>query len=94
MSEMEQNFRTLLATDADVTGATFGFGVSRQQALLQVSITGTQTVTVEGRLSDDHDWFTILTTAVDTAVMCLIMPQMRAVTSGTSGGSSVTSVVF
>lgn len=84
----------LLSTSTDETGDTFIVPVSRQQAVGQISITGTQTVTLQGRISADHDWVTINSTSTTDLFFFTVPGQIRAVSSGTSTGSSVTSIVY
>ena len=54
--------------------------------------TGTQTVTLQGRVDDTHDWVDITQTSADDASLITVLPEMRVVTSATSGGSSVVTV--
>jgi len=77
----------------DETSKTVVTSLSRLQGVFQASITGTQTVTLQGRIDDTHDWVDILSTSTDEASLITLLPELRVVTSATSGGSSVNSVV-
>ena len=85
---------TVLVSTADETGAAIEVDLSRMQKICQISITGTQIVALQGRVSDDHDWVEIGNSSVDTIFLFTSTPQLRAVTTGTSGGSSRTTVVW
>jgi len=84
----------LLAAAADVTGEAHYLSLSRLQKVGQISITGTQTVTLQGRIDSAHDWVTIKELSESGLFLFTCPPWLRAVTSGTSGGSSVTSVAW
>ena len=86
--------RDLLVSTTNETGATFNFTLSRQQRVFQASITGTQTVTLQGRIDSAHDFVDILTTATTVATLVSMLPQLRVVTTGTSGGSSVSTLAW
>ena len=88
------NTFTLLSSSTDETGDTFVLPLSRQQAVCQISITGTQTVTLQGRINSSHDWVTINSTSTTDLFFFTIPGQVRAVTSGTSTGSSVTTIAY
>ena len=86
--------RDLLVSTANETGATFDFTLSRQQRAFQASITGTQTVTLQGRIDSAHDFVDVLSVSVTTATLVSMLPQLRVVTTGTSGGSSVSTLAW
>jgi hypothetical protein len=86
---------TLLESSADETGNAFVLPLSRQQAVGQITITGTQTVSLQGRIDNDHDWGAIKEiSATEPPFLFTLAPEIRVVTTATSGGSSVTSMVY
>lgn len=84
----------LLSSSADETGGTFVFTSSKQQFIGQITVTGTQTVDLQGRVDENHDWVSINQVTASAVFYFSVPGQLRVVTSGTAGGSSVTSVTF
>jgi hypothetical protein len=84
----------ILTSSTDETGKTVRTSLSRQQAVGQISVAGTQTVTLQGRISSAHDWIDINSVTSSEIFLFTLPGELRVVTSGTSGGSSVTSVTF
>jgi hypothetical protein len=73
-----------------VTGTTHAIRRLRGEthAALQVTITGTATAVVEGRLGPAEAWFTLDTFAVSRMVLIGIVPQIRVrVVSATTGAT-------
>lgn len=59
------------------------------QRVLQVDITGTMTVAVEGRLSPSVSWTTLFSTSASAVTLVGLMAQMRIVTTNAAGTASV-----
>lgn len=57
------------------------------QRLASVSITGTITAAIEGRVHPDAPWYVISTTGVTTNALVTLPSQVRLTTSGVAGGS-------
>lgn len=85
---------TLLTSSTDETSSTFIPSKSRQQMVGQISITGTQTVTLNGRIGDAHNWVAIQAATADELFLFTNPGELQVVTTGTTGGSSITSVNF
>ena len=59
-----------------------------EHGLIQVQIdSGTCTVAIQGRTSDDMDWFEIASYTADAAERISLFPQMRGVTTSISGAT-------
>lgn len=84
----------ILFSVTDETGEANVLPSSRQQMVGQISITGTQTVTLQGRINSSHDWVDIESVTASTLFLFTNPGEVRAVTTSTSGGSSVTSVRY
>lgn len=74
----------LLDVSANTTGASFFIddGERHFPKIVQVDITGTATVTVQGRTYPDMQWITIATYTSSGADAVQLFPEMRAVASG------------
>ena len=67
-----------------------GHAVPRR-GVCQVSISvGAATIAIQGRLDSTHAWYVIKSVTANEAFECVLMPEMRAVISGISGGAAVT----
>jgi hypothetical protein len=58
------------------------------QRVVQISISGTITVAIEGRMTPAAPWITIYSTAASAVQLVALMPEMRVTTTGASGGPS------
>jgi hypothetical protein len=86
--------KNLLETSTDETGGGFTFSLSRQQRVFQTTITGTQTVTLQGRIDTNHSYVDIVAFTATGATLISMLPQIRVVTSGTSTGSSISTLAW
>jgi hypothetical protein len=79
----------LLSATSNTTGNTFSMKDRDryQKHLVQVDITGTATVVIQGRTYADMSWINIATYSANAADVIQVFPEMRAVSSGMSAGS-------
>jgi hypothetical protein len=84
---------TILDVSATTTGGAFGlpFGQgTKETAILEIIITGTASVMVQGRTSETGPWFNLLTAAEteNAAKPMWTVPQIRANATITAPGTA------
>ncbi|TWT10630.1 hypothetical protein [Reyranella sp. CPCC 100927] len=57
------------------------------QRVVQIAITGTIAVAIEGRMTPDAQWLPLHTVTTSGATLIALLPQMRVTTSGAEAGS-------
>lgn len=60
------------------------------QRVTQVAITGTATVTIEGRLDPAAAWQALYSTTTSAATLIALLPEMRATASSAAEGAQAT----
>jgi hypothetical protein len=80
-------------TDGAAFGLPFGQGTA-STAILEIAVTGTASVMVQGRTSETGAWFNMLTAAETTSVAKPIwtVPQIRATATIAAPGTAVVRV--
>lgn len=80
----------LLDVAANTNGAVFYIDDAerREARVVQVEITGTATVKIQGRASSDLSWIDIKTYTATGADPITLYPEMRAVSSGMAAATA------
>lgn len=69
-------------------------GQGQDEALVQVEITGTATVAIEGRLNDSLSWVSLTSVSANGLVPVAFVPHLRATVSGYSSGTVTAQVGY
>ena len=75
----------------NVTGATFHIPSSndREECLVQIDISSTITVVVNGRVNSSAAWVEVIPAKTASEIVPIAwVPELQAVTSGVSGGTA------
>lgn len=58
------------------------------QRVVQIAITGTITVAIEGRMTPSAPWFQMHSASTSGATLIALTPEMRVTTTGAAGGAA------